>query len=314
MIRPLHPMDMPSYLAFAKRACRGEGVEGQDDSRVSRQFLDFLGRSLAFEAPKQTWVYTEGRSILGMIAVKTRPGAGAWEIDRFLGADCPDADVVLERLLEHLASIGGKEGIQKIFLRLPTSSPLVQVARRAGFFTYTSERAFRADGLALPAGLEPAPFHPRRPFHHQPLFDHYLRSAPVRTRQAEALTLQEWRWLDAWQPRRHWRFNLSRGRRDFVWEEGGRVIGWMRIEARDRLLRATLEPRQGRGDEAERTLAFAASQLTLVGGLFSLARDYQVLWESALLAHGFTLIEEYALMVKQLAVRVGDHCLIPVGV
>lgn len=313
MIRPLHPMDMPSYLALARRACRQEGVDGGRDDRVSRCLLDFLSRSFTLEAPRQTWVYADGRDLRGVVAVKNRPGSPTWEVDRFLGSDSPDSTRVLESLLEHLSSLGGYEGIQKIFLRLDTTSALFPAARRAGFYPYATERAYRSE--VRPETFQPGsvPLRPRRGQDHLALFSHYGRITPARTRQAEALTLQEWRWLDGWQPRRHFRFNLARGRHDYVWWEDGEILASVRIDVRNRLVRATLDPRKAHDEHADAILAFSASRMR-PGPTFSLARDYQPLWESVLLRHGFTFVEEYALLVKQLAVRVGEHCLVPVGV
>lgn len=313
MIRPLRPMDMPSYLAFASRA-RGNAIDGGSEPRAARRILDFLGRSLAVEAPKQTWVYADGSRILGVMAIRVRPGSAAWEVERFLGADCPDVDLAFEQLLGHLAGIGGEEGIQKIFLRLPAASNLLPAARRAGFFIYARERMFGADAGRVAPVVAPAPFRPRRHQDHLALFAHYTRVAPVRTRQAEAMTLQEWRWLDGWQPRRHFRFNLTRGRHDYVLWEGEDVRAWMRVEGRSRRLRVTLEPGDFGSSRADAVLAFAVGKMARSGPVYSWARDYESVWEATLDRHGFNYLDEYALLVKQLAVRVGEHCLVPVGV
>ncbi len=314
VIRPLHPIDMPSYLAFAKNACYGEGVEGCDEGRVPLRFLDFLGRSLALEAPRQTWVYTQGRSILGMVGVKSRPGTTVWEIERLVGLGSPAADAVLESLLEHLAYMGGEEGVQKIFLRLPVASPLLTVARRAGFYAYTVERLFRL--AQRPALLESdlPPLRPRRIHDAHALFTHYSRTVPASVRHAEALTLQEWRGLDGWQPRRHWRFSLSRARRDYVWIEEGTVVAAVHSDGRRRILRLSLDAGRVGPREADGVLTFALSHLPPAGAVYCPVRQYQTAEEGALLRGGFVQVEEYALMVKQLSVRVGDRCLVPVGV
>lgn len=313
MIRPLHPMDMPSYLAFVKRACLGDGVGG-GDNRPSKRLLDFLSRSLAIETPKQTWVYAEGRTILGVVSVKSRPGSAAWEIDRFLGADCPNADIVLQTLLDHLSGVGGEEGIQKIFIRLPIDSGLVAVARRAGFFIYARERLYRGSLARPDTDGAYAPFRPRQPQDHLALFELYGRVAPLRTRQAEAMTLQEWRWLDGWQPRRHFRFNLVRGRRDYVWWEGDQAFAWMRFDGRARLLRAILDPARSLTAHADAAISFAATRIPAPGLVYFPVRDYEGIWEAALSSRGFPAIHEDALLVKQLTVRVGEQCLVPVGV
>ena len=314
MIRPLHPIDVPSYLSFAKNACCGEGVEGWEEGQAPMRFLDFLGRSLAWDAPRQTWVYTQGRQILGLVAVKSRPGAAVWEIDRLIGVDSPQADRALASLLEHLACLGGEEGVQKIFLRLPSASSLLPLARRAGFFVYASERLYRASVRPTRVQVEAPPLRGRRGYDHPALFDLYTRSVPLRARQAEALTLQEWRWLDGWQPRRHWRFNLARSRRDYVWVDQGLVVAAVRLERRRHLIGVAIDQAKIGPREADGVLSFALSHMPESAPLLCPVREYQETLEGAVRRFGFEQVGEYALLVKQLAVRVGDRCLVPVGV
>jgi len=313
MIRPLHPIDMPSYLAFARNAHHGDGLEDCGDGPLSHRFLDFLGRSLPLDRPRQTWIYTEQHTIVGMVAVRRRRGTAVWEIDRLAGLDSPRAEVALESLLDHLAALGGEEGVQKIFLRLPTASPLLPIARRAGFVVYASERIWRGDPRPRPELDVRVALRPRRGMDHQALFEHYVRAVPARTRQAEGMTLQEWRWLDGWQPRRHWRFDLRRSRQDLVLESAGRVLAWVSVEPLRRVMRLSLDPQLLRGSQVDGILANALLNLPVDGAVSCPAREYQAELEAALSRLGFVPTAERALMVRHLTVRVGDRCLVPVG-
>ena len=314
MIRPLHPIDMPSYMDFARRACYSEAAAGCNGSPLSTHFLDVLGRSLALDAPAQTWIYTAGGEILGLMAVKRRRGTAIWEVERLVGRDSPGADSALESLLEHLSCLGGREGVHKIFLRLPLSSPLLPIARRAGFFAYSRETIYRLGNLPTADGLELAPLRMRRSFDHQKLFQHYIRSVPARVRQAEGLTLQEWRWFDGWKPRRRWRFAFPRSRQDFVWERDDEMIAWLQIDRGRRLLQGLLDEMQVSPEEADSVLAFALSRLPASGPVFFPVREYQSMFEGVLKHHRFEYAGEYALLVRLLTVRVGERCLVPVGV
>lgn len=305
---------MPSYMAFAKRACCGEGFESCSEGLSSLRFLDFLGRSFAFDTPLQTWVYTRDRSIVGLVAVKARRGSAVWEVDRWVGTDSPGTEATLESLLEHLAYVGGEEGIQKIFLRLKAGSPLLAVARRAGFHPYTTERVYRIGPRKAPIASPGAAYRARRAFDHQAIFQHFTRSVPARARQAEGLTLQEWRWLDGWQPRRHWQLNLQRGRRDYVLDDDGRIVSWLRIDARRGSIRPSVEPGLESGQLAGTALLFAMSQLPSYRPVYVPVREYQGAVEDALAEWQPTFAEEYTLTVRQLTVRVGERVMIPVGV
>lgn len=311
MIRPLHPTDMPSYLAFVRNACYGEGVERCPDGLVPLRFLGLLGRSLALDAPRQTWVYTRDREILGLAAVNGRRDGAVWEIDRWVGTGLPEAERALQSLLEHLACVGGEEGIQKIFLRLPSESPLLAVARKAGFVAYCTERVYR--GNARSTHREKAPFRPRRGTDSHALFMHYTHTVPGRVRQVEALTMQEWRWLDGWKPRRHWRLGVALGHRDFVWESEGQILAWIRVEGRRRILYASVDHRLLGEAEIESAVDYALAGVRSASTVYCPVRDYQDVLERVFARNSFEPAGEYVLMVQHLTVRVGERILVPAG-
>jgi hypothetical protein len=314
MIRPLHPTDMPSYMAFARRACCGEGIERCSEGLSSLRFLDFLGRSLALDTPLQTWVYTRNRAIIGLVSAKARRGAAVWEVDRWVGSDTPDTELALESLLEHLAVAAGEEGVQRIFLRLRADSDLIRVARRAGFHVYCTERIYRSTQREPLPVAAPPPLRLRRSFDYHPLFHHYLRSVPARVRQAEGMTLQEWRWVDGWQPRRQWQLGLPRHQRDYVYENEGRISSWLRLDSRRGSASLSVEPGSASGRLAEHGLLFALSNVPASRPVFVPTRDYQGPVEDVLLDQNFESVGEYALTVRLLAVRVSERLLMPVGV
>ncbi|MCL5108146.1 MAG: hypothetical protein M1401_04670 [Chloroflexi bacterium] len=243
------------------------------------------------------------------MSIRNRRGAAVWQVERLLGLPGHDMDCVLEDLLVHLAAVGADEGIQKVFLNLPSSSPLIPVARRAGFYGYTIERLYRGAGQGS-TGSADVP-RVRRGLDNLALFEHYNRAVPLRVRQAEALTLQEWRWLDGWTPRRHWRLSLSRTRQDYLLERGDRVVAWLRVEPARRVARVSLEEAQVSQQQTGDLLAFAIAHLPASGSVYVPAREYETSLESSLLQLGFSQIGESVLTVKPLSVRVLDRCLIP---
>lgn len=311
MIRPLHPTDMPSYLAFARGACYGEDLELCEPGPTPRSLWSFLWRSLAIDVPNHTWIYTQNRSIRGLVEIRNRRGAAVWEVERLLGLQSADTECILGNLLEHLAAVGGEEGVQKIFLRLPSASPLLPVARRAGFFAYTVERLYRGIG-ARPEPTDSAP-RPRRGFDHLALFEHYSRTVPLRVRQAEAVTLQEWRWLDGWQPRRQFRLNLPRARRDYVVECDGQVRAWLNVDPARRIARLSLEKPVVGPQQADALLSYALAQLPADGAVYIPVREYQSGLEASVQRLGLPLVGENTLLVKVLTVRVPERRLVPVG-
>ena len=95
-------------------------------------------------------------------------------------------------LLESLSQEAALQGVQKLFLRLPEESPLLSAARRAGYAPYLRERLFMAVHPAFSEVEAPAGLSPRRRSDTLDLYRLYASLAPVRVRQAEGFTLQEW--------------------------------------------------------------------------------------------------------------------------
>jgi hypothetical protein len=309
MIRPLHPTDVPSYMVFASKACAGDGPQACEPGEPAARLLRVLGRSLPLDVPQHTWVYTENRKIRGLVSVRSRRGAAVWQVERLLGLPGEEMDYVLEDLLLHLAAVGAEEGIQKLFLSLPSSSQLLPTARRAGFYSYTVERLYRGSARGdFPLADAPRP---RRGLDNLALFEHYNRAVPLRVRQAEALTLQEWRWLDGWTPGRHWRLSVSRTRQDYLLDRNGRIDAWLQIEPSRHVARVSLEETQVSQQQAGELLAFAIARLPTAGWVYVPARAYEIGLESSLQQLGFAQVGDSTLMVKPLSVRVPDRCLVP---
>ena len=83
MIRPLHPADVPSYLAFSRSACYGQRDHCWEGASSPQQLIRSLARTLAINTPHHnTWVYTHERSIQGLVTVRSRHGSAVWEVER----------------------------------------------------------------------------------------------------------------------------------------------------------------------------------------------------------------------------------------
>jgi len=76
-----------------------------------------------------------GMDLSCLVSARVRSGARAWEVDR-LHLQVPDQAL---DLLEQMVRGAGARGAERIFLRVPCDSPIMDIARRVGFFPYYEE-------------------------------------------------------------------------------------------------------------------------------------------------------------------------------
>ena len=176
-----------------------------------------LEQWLSFATGKHTWVSVRGATIRGLVSARRRAKRTAWEVDCLINAD--EDRSVARSLLERMVAGTAKEGAERIFLRLAAESPMVEIARSVGFFTYAQETLYRADEPAP----TPDPGLPLRPASKADAFGIYqLYSAvtPANVRAIEGATFREWQ-----AAREPWGGNPS----DLVLEEDGIITGWLRL-------------------------------------------------------------------------------------
>ena len=92
----------------------------------------FWRQSLARRSDRVTVGDWNGLDLASMASARIRSGVRAWEVDR-LHLKEPDSSQALD-LLEKIVQGAGSRGAERVFLRVPCDSPVVDVARRVGFF------------------------------------------------------------------------------------------------------------------------------------------------------------------------------------
>jgi hypothetical protein len=314
LIRALRPTDLPAFLNFRARAPANEALLGPAVRADGLSFKEFVGRSLALNPGRETWVHVEQGQLYGLVAARARFGTDVWDIDHLMVSPGLDDDRVCLRLLTHLCEAAVEEGVHKVFLRLPLDSPWLQPARQAGFLHYTTEHV-----LVLPTfepGAKPVVpgLRPRRPADHQPLFQLYTSSVPGQVRQIEALTLQEWRWTDNWgfSSVVSLRRAMRRRRRDLVVQDEGRVTAWVQVETTARTIQILLDA--GEAPPISDLLNRGLAELPPGRPVAFAMRDYQGELSGPLEERGFRQIESQALLAQMLTVRLPERRLVPARV
>ena len=315
VIRALRPTDVMAYVLFRHRLDKELEVETRGPwhpLRLVPEVAGLLDRSFPLSTGHESWVRIEQGEILGLVSARRREGADIWDVDQLTVLPAPDAGRTVAQLLERLLGAAVNEGIHKVFLRLPEGDPALDWVRQVGFYPYCREELYYRGELP---SLHRPPTVPglraRRPADHQPLFQLYSAIVPFRVRQAEAMTLHEWRWLDGWAHRRVG-IDLIRGsaRCDFVLSGEVRPIAWLRVDRKERQL--TLLTDSSWTDEPTDLLTYGMAQLGGGKPAWCSVRDYQSGQSAALHELGFTLVGRFVLFARALAVRVPEMKLVPI--
>ena len=316
MIRALMPTDALLYVKFRHELSLKSGPQGSVWLRALNAAGSLLGHSLSLEAGRVTWVQVDHGQITGLVTAKRRPGADVWDIDQLAYLPSEDAARTCARLLSHLLSAASDEGVLKVFLRLESGSPALEWAVRAGFVQYSVETVYYLPEVPLPARPPRLKWmRARRPSDHQALFQLYCNTVPVRVRQAEGMTLQEWRWTDGW-----WLDSMGLplnlpilgggGRHDFVVEDAPRLIAWLQVDRRRRHITVLAEAR----DELDINALIRHGLRTVGTGrhAYCAVREYQINLTGALEEIGFAAIRSDSLLTRALATRIPELKLVPV--
>jgi len=300
-VRPLRPTDFVSLMGRTGGVGWWNGAKPSGrlggDSSGSALVASLLERLLPLER-RSAWVCYEDGELRGFIAARQRTGRTVWEVDSLLLAD-GNMDEVSWPLLESLTEEAGAQGVVKVFLRLSEDSVLLPAARRVGYTPYLRETLFAAVhppivDVELP-GLEP-----RKRGDALDLYRLYASMAPVRVRQAEGLTLQEW------QDTRDRKASGPRARQ-WVLRSENSVQAWLAIqkERRTGFIDLLAVPTAPTTDLIRFGLEKLRCQIVLC-----LVPEYLSL-HAAMEDSEFTPVARYVSLLKPLAVRVPQARLVP---
>ena len=268
--------------------------------------------ALAQRRDRITLVSWDGMRPRGLVSARVRTGHRVWEVDRLYLTDVRDPiderpqnnppEAALLQLLEHLIEEAGMRQAERVFLRLPTDSPVVALAQRTGLFPYYEEsllerpdRGIYNNGAATLEDLRE-----RLPEDDYPLFQLFSGVTPQRIRVALGLTFDQWQ--DA-QEARH------RSRCDWVTERNGRLTGWLSLWSSDGEETGVVLTHP---DHPESLPALVQLAMARRGTTSWWVADYQEMTKRLLLHQGYQETTRYFMLIKTMAVRALSHGMAPV--
>ena len=282
-----------------------EVVHGSRPLRRSTLWRD----SLSSRHSRTVVTEWDGLKLRGLVSAGMLNGPRAWRIDRLY---LPGLDRAVEtatstglELLEAVARAAGQQSAERVFLRVPSDSPVVTLAQRTGYFAYYEEVHLRGRpesiNLQINPQVNPQGGHsgqelpPLSPVNHEDefaLFQLYCAATPPQVRAGTGLTLDQWRDGQEGQGR-----NITE---ETTWDSG-RMTGWLALSVHENVSSARVLHRPDHPEVLPSLLAAARGR---PGEQSWLVPDYQESIGTMLLRHGLREIGRYTMLVKTVAVPV----------
>ncbi|MBE0480672.1 MAG: hypothetical protein IBX68_06805 [Dehalococcoidia bacterium] len=298
MIRAIHLADIVPLLLFLSKSpvdvarprgstC-GEGVSA----------LPLLRNCLTSSMKQCSFACVHRGLIDALVSYRSCRGPAAWEIESLLMGtgreDCCQS--LLDGAGPPKEAPGGR-----LFLRVESGSQGLEIARKAGFGQYVTEfeYVFEAASNSPPVNASLA-LKPKTSADEYGLFRLYNAAVPLRVRNVEGITFQEWCESRERRPAREW----------LVHDEDGEITACLKVRIAGASARFSLISAQASGDLeplVDHCLAFAGGKKSVS----CFVQDHQAGLRQVLEYKGFRQVVEYACLSKQAAVRVRDPRLVP---
>ena len=246
-------------------------------------------------------------STLAIASAKRRSAAKCWEITRLFARDGVDA--LLPDLLEGAAVFAAKRGCERIVLRLRYDDPLVDVARRGGYFPRISQTLFWRE-----SALERKPptaciadgaiMRKRARSDDYALFRLYNAATPLHIRTHIGMSIDQWL---------AWRERAGRSCAEFVRERDGGVIGGVRLFRIGGVWALEVEAHPDYAGIAAALLDFGLAHIGVNAPVICLAAAHQEALASALIERGFANRGEFISVIKVMPLTARDSVRVRVG-
>lgn len=302
-VRTVRPTDLVALVAYDGRVYPNEAItRDRIGTTMSPHPLEAaLEQWFSFATGRHTWISVKGATLRGLASARKRGSKAVWEVDCLIDAADDDPNVLMS-LLDQVTGDAGRAGAEKVFLRIPSGSPVANVACRCGFTAYLTERLLarqekpQTDGQARreTEGPNDSSLKLRRwrKADAYPTFQLYNRSTPEQVRRHEAATFQEWRAARE-------RVSPPRGTRNWVLEREGKIAGWLRAAALGERGRFDLLADPAAPDLLDGLVDAALSRLREQQALFTLVPEFAQGLRARLEERGFALQGEFVVLMRR---------------
>ena len=287
-------------------ACPKEAMGRKGSMNGSMENVTLCKQALAPSPDRITLGWWQGINLGGLVSAHTRAGSCIWEVDRLylrsVGPDrdanaiwpSPPPDLESLELLESLVHQAGCKSAQRLFLRVPSGSPVTSVAQRCGFFPSFEESLFCGKHIAADSPANPPipNLRTRLSQDDYPLFQLFTAATPQTVRTVVGLTFDQWR--DSQE-------SLQENTRQWVVERNDRIIGWLCLPGSNRHspARMLVHP-----DHSQLVPGLINLGLSSAGAGSWLLPDYHDHLRRSLQLRGLQAVTNYTMLIKTVAVPV----------
>ena len=254
-----------------------------------------------------TQVYRQGPDLAGLASARMLNGPRVWEVDHLYLAGLvqgrparnpklsprlsDESGGMLPQLLDGLVQASAQRGAERVFLRCPTESALVDAAGRAGFSPCFTEILLAGRGDSARSNQPEGSMAVRDRLAHDTfgLFQLYSAATPQVVRMGMGFTLDQWR--DAQEP--------GRGR-EWVATCRDKIAGWAACWCHAGVTEGKIVAHPNTPEAAAALIDVALSQ---PGPHLWQVPEHQAAVRLMLLQRGFLETTEIALMVKTVPAR-----------
>lgn len=294
MIRRLLPFDIARYALLGSH---GSGNRVRTLKSLSREagngvsVAQVPGLTLSLQNKGATALAsTDGGGIAGIVAARARSGSRTWEVSHLFLAKDDDANHV--NLLATLSQSVARRGGERIFARLLSDDPLVDLAMRCGFSPSGHELLYQ--GRRKPAPPPPVAVRKKTAADDHGVFRLYGACTPQEARLTSGMTFGQW---SASKER-------TTGRsQEYVLERDGEVRGWLKTIRRfgDGMMLVMVHPKE---EPAAALIDYGLERLRAHARIFCLVQDHQTLVQNAMWQRGFEVESEYVTLVRSMVTPV----------
>ena len=299
MIRPLHPFDVARYALVG-----GPGGSNRvytldslgSEMRPHLSLSDAAGLSFSLHG-KSTYALAciHGNRVVSISAARPRSGPRTWEFTQLLPAseDESGCEDLLRTICRGVAGRGG----ERVFIRLRSEDPLVDVTRRCGFVPCAHEVLFKGRHRT-PSTERSITVREKRPAHEYGLFRLYNAATPSETRFATGMTFEQWASS---------REQGGGRRREYVYESDGMLRGWIGTSQRRGPARiiAMIHP------EEETSIVplmdYGLARLTGAPTVYCLVQEHQTILQRLLVQIGYEAVSEYVTLVRSMVTPIRNR-------
>jgi len=238
------------------------------------------------------WVWTEAYQLHGIAVVAPRSGLGSWEVTSLHLASVQSES--LAELLEEATGAAAAQGAERVFLRLQEDDPVVEAARKSGFFPCLRETLYQ--GLPIPGGTRSGSLfdadsrlREKEPRDDYGLFRLHNATVPVSVRRLTGMTFDQWRASQEQPPGRPL---------EHVFEKADEIRGWVRTARRK--ANGHLAVALHADDRAimQDVVDSGLKRLTKAKVVNCLAPEYETGFQAALEARNFEPVDQFVTLVK----------------